>query len=95
MGLSEAEFLAVTRQLPNMRHTFLVKRPGGSVPCRFDLSGAREKIAVISARRASHELMNRLISRHGPDPESWVPHFERLAPDLVDRPTDARQEAVA
>ena len=49
----EAEFLAVTRQLPNLRHTFLMKRPGGSVLCRFDLSGARDKIAVISARFCS------------------------------------------
>ena len=97
MGLSEAEFLAVTQQLPNMRHTFLMKRPGGSVLCRFDLSQARDKIAVLSARRATHDLMNRLIARHGPEPEEWVPHFERLAPDLVDQPTAERgkEEAVA
>src|SRR4051794_16453149 len=95
MGLTEAEFLAVTRQLPNLRHTFLMKRPGGSVLCRFDLSGARDKIAVISARRATHDLMNRLIARHGPEPESWVPHFERLAPGVVDDPTSDRNEEAA
>jgi type IV secretion system protein VirB4 len=97
MGLSEAEFLAVTQQLPNMRHTFLMKRPGGSVLCRFDLSGACDKIAVISARRATHELMNRLIARHGPEPEAWVPHFEQLAPGIVDQPTDegGKEEAAA
>jgi type IV secretion system protein VirB4 len=93
MGLSEAEYLAVTQQLPNLRHTFLVKRPGGSVLCRFDLTGARDKIAVISARRATYELMNRLIARHGAEPEAWVPHFERLAPGIVDQPTAEREEA--
>jgi type IV secretion system protein VirB4 len=95
MGLTDAEFLAVTRQLPNLRHTFLMKRPGGSVLCRFDLSGARDKIAVISARRATHHLMNRLIARHGAEPESWVPHFERMAPGVVDDPTAERDEEVA
>jgi type IV secretion system protein VirB4 len=95
MGLTEAEFLAVTRQLPNLRHTFLMKRPGGSVLCRFDMSGARDKIAVISARRATHDLMNRLIARHGAEPEAWVPHFERLAPGVVDDPIARRDEEVA
>jgi type IV secretion system protein VirB4 len=92
MGLTEAEFLAVTQRLPNVRHTFLMKRPGGSVLCRFDMSGARDKIAVISARRSTHDLMNRLIARHGPEPRAWVPHFERLAPGAVDDPTAAAGE---
>ena len=87
LGLTEAEYLAVTQQLPNLRHTFLMKRPGGSVLCRFDLSGAREKVAVISARAATYDLCNRLIARHGPDPADWVPHFERQAPGVVDAPT--------
>ena len=95
MGLTEAEFLAVTRRLPNLRHTFLMKRPGGSVLCRFDMSGARDKIAVISARRATHDLMNRLIALHGSEPEAWVPHFERLAPGVVDGPVTNQEEEVA
>ena len=87
MGLTEAEYLAVTQQLPNLRHTFLIKRPGGSVLCRFDLSGARDKIAVVSGRRSTYELMRRLIARHGPDPEAWVPHFERQAPSVASDPS--------
>ncbi len=94
LGLTEAEFLAVTEILPNMRHTFLLKRPGGSVLCRFDLSGAKDKIAVISARGKTYDLMNRLIARHGSDPEAWVPHFERQAPSIAADPT-AEQEAAA
>ena len=95
MGLTEAEYLAVTQQLPNLRHTFLMKRPGGSVLCRFDLSGAKDKIAVISGRRATYDLMNRLIARHGAEPEAWVPHFERMAPGVVDAPTADQAEAAA
>ena len=87
LGLTEAEFEAVTQTLPNRRHTFLMQRPGGSVLCKFDLSGAREKIAVLSARRATYDLMQRLIAEHGDEPQAWVPHFERLAPHVVDNPT--------
>lgn len=93
LGLTEAEYLAVTQQLPNLKRTFLIRRPGGSVLCRFDLSGAKDKIAVISGRRATYDLMNRLIARHGSDPEAWVPHFERLAPGIVDAPTIGQLEA--
>lgn len=87
MGLTEAEFLAVTETLPNMQHTFLLKRPGGSVLCRFDLSGIKDKIAVISARSKTYDLMNRLIAQHGAEPEAWVPAFERLAPSVAADPT--------
>ena len=94
MGLTEAEFLAVTQQLPLMRHSFLIKRPSGSVLCRFDLSGLRDKVAVISGRRSTYALSNRLIARHGADPRDWVPHFEIQAPGLSDDPsTIIMQEA--
>lgn len=93
MKLTEAEYETVTQVLPTRKHTFLVQRPGGSVVCRFDLSGAKEKIAVLSARRATHELMRRLIARHGDDPRAWVPHFEREAPHIVDEPTLERPAA--
>jgi type IV secretion system protein VirB4 len=72
-----------------------MKRPGGSVLCRFDLSGMRDKIAVISARRATYDLMNRLIARFGPEPEAWVPHYERLAPDIADQPTVGETDIMA
>ena len=95
LGLTEAEYLAVTQQLPNLRHTFLIKRPGGSVLCRFDLSGAKDKIAVISGRRATYELMNRLIAQYGSEPEAWVPHYERQAPGWVETPVAAMRETAA
>ena len=95
LGLTEAEYLAVTQQLPAMRHTFLIKRPGGSVLCRFDLSGAKDKVAVISARESTYALMNRLIAKHGPDPEAWVPHFERQAPHIAANPTQPAMQQAA
>ncbi len=87
MGLTSAEYLAVTQILPNMRHTFLMKRPGGSVLCRFDLGAMRDKVAVISGRRSTYDLTNRLIARHGADPRAWVPEFERRAASVLDAPS--------
>ena len=61
--------------------------------CRFDLSGAKDKVAVISARRSTYDLMNRLIARHGDDPEAWLPHFEQHAPGYVEAPVATHAEA--
>ncbi len=85
------EVTAVKHALPLMRYSFLIKRPGGSVICRFDLSAAREKVAVLSGRLATYGLMLRLIEEHGERPESWVPHFEREAPLVVDDPLLQRE----
>jgi type IV secretion system protein VirB4 len=93
MGLTDAEYLAVKQLLPNLRHTFLLKRPSGSVLCRFDLSGAMDKVAVVSARESTYQLMNRLIAVHGPDPKDWVPHYERHAPRLAADPSLRLPEA--
>ena len=87
LGLTEAEFLAVTQELPGLRRCFLLKRPSGSVLCRFDLGGMRGKLAVISARTKTYELMEKLITRHGDSPEAWVPFFEKIAPGMADDPT--------
>ena len=93
LDLTAAEFDAVKSLLPDMKHSFLIKRPSGSVLCRFDLSGAKDKVAVISGRASTYDLMNRLIARHGDDPEAWVPHFEREAPRLVEAPVGHLMEA--
>ena len=70
-----------------------LKRPSGSVLCRFDLSGAMDKVAVVSARESTYQLMNRLIAVHGPDPQAWVPHYERQAPRLAADPSLLYAEA--
>jgi type IV secretion system protein VirB4 len=85
------EIRAVKQMLPLMRFSFLIKRPGGSVICRFDLSAAKEKVAVISGRRATYNLMRRLIEQHGERPQDWVPHYEREAPRLAENPTAVEQ----
>jgi type IV secretion system protein VirB4 len=93
--LTTAEFEAVTKKLGTMKHAFLLKRPGGSTICRFDLGRRPDQIAVISGRRSTYELALELRRKHGEDPELWVPHFERLAPQVVDDPQLQRKEKAA
>ena len=92
-NLTEAEFEAVGTKLGTMKHAFLLKRPGGSTICRFDLSRRPDQIAVISGRKSTYELAVRLRKRYGPAPELWVPHFEREAPLIVDDPPLQKEKA--
>ena len=94
-NLTTAEFEAVTKKLGTMKHAFLMKRPGGSTICRFDLGRRPDQIAVISGRRSTYELALALRRKHGEDPQLWVPHYERLAPGLVDDPPLKRKEKAA
>ncbi len=93
--LTTAEFEAVTSKLSTMKHAFLMKRPGGSTICRFDLGRRPDQIAVISGRRSTYELALDLRRKYGEEPQLWVPHFERLAPGLVDDPQLQRKEKAA
>jgi type IV secretion system protein VirB4 len=93
--LTTAEFEAVTSKLSTMKHAFLLKRPGGSTICRFDLGRRPDQIAVISGRRATYELALELRRKYGEEPQLWVPHFERLAPGLVDDPLLQRKDKAA
>lgn len=91
--LTEAEFEAVTTKLGQMKHAFLLKRPGGSTLVRYDLSRRPDQIAVISGRLATYELALELRKRFGEAPELWVPHYERIAPTIVDDPQLERKAA--
>jgi type IV secretion system protein VirB4 len=93
--LTEAEFEAVNSKLGLLKHAFLLKRPGGSVICRFDLSRRKDQIAVISGRRATYELALELRRKYGEAPELWVPHYEREAPLVVDDPQLQTREKAA
>lgn len=90
LDLTPQEIRVVKQTLPLMRHAFLIKRPGGSVICRFDLSAIRHHVAVLSGREATYGLMLRLIDRYGDRPEDWVPAFEDHAPLAVAEPSSLR-----
>ncbi|GAC1496406.1 MAG: VirB4 family type IV secretion/conjugal transfer ATPase [Steroidobacteraceae bacterium] len=85
MGLTPAEFRAVTQTLPNMPYSFLVQQPGGSYIARFDLSNAPGMVSVISGRDSTYNLANDLIAKYGADPAAWVPEYEKQAPSIARR----------
>jgi hypothetical protein len=69
-----------------MRHALLVKRPDASFIAVNDMSGIPGKIAVLSGRRATYDLLLALREKYGDRSHQWVPHYERLAPLVVDDP---------
>lgn len=95
LGLTLAEYRAVTNMLPHMRHSFLMKRPGASVIVRNDMSKALEQVAVLSGRDSTYELMRELQAKYGKEPQQWVPHFEKLAPKLAAQPKKRERKEAA
>jgi type IV secretion system protein VirB4 len=55
---------------------FLLKQGRHSVVARLPLAGMDDDLAVLSARTANLELMDRLIAQYGEDPDAWAPHFD-------------------
>lgn len=78
LKLTEAEFLAVSRDLTTGGHRFLLKQGNASVACELDLSGMDDMVAVLSGRRNTVRLMEHLIDRYGADPDNWLPHFYKM-----------------
>lgn len=95
LGLTLAEYNAVTQMLPHMRHAFLMKRPGASVVLRNDMRKALAQVAVLSGRDSTYGLMRELQEQYGSAPEQWVPHFERLAPTLAKEPKKRERKEAA
>ncbi len=95
LGLTLTEYKTVTQVLPQMRHAFLIKRPGASVICRMDLSKALDQVSVLSGRDSTYALMRELQSIHGTRPEQWVPAYEAQAPALARGVAPRRKEIAA
>ncbi len=74
-GLTEREFRLIKEELEPGSRRFLVKQGHQSVVCELDLKGFGAELAVISGRRATVDVANQLIRRHGAEPSRWLPHF--------------------
>lgn len=77
LKLSEAEFYAVRAGLAaSGPRRFLVNIVGQeAVACELDLAGMEDLVAVLSGRSKTVNLARRLIDKHGPAPEAWLPLF--------------------
>ncbi len=76
-GLSEREFKLIKEQLEPGSRLFLVKQGHHSVVCQLDLRGFEAELAVISGRASSVERLYSIMQDVGPDPDQWLPLFER------------------
>jgi type IV secretion system protein VirB4 len=76
LGLSDREFNLIKTDLPEGSGMFLLKQGRHSVVARLPLAGMDDDLAVLSARTASLELMDRFIAQYGEDPDAWAPHFD-------------------
>jgi type IV secretion system protein VirB4 len=74
-GLTEREFKLIKEQLEPGSRSFLIKQGRHSVVCQLDLKGFTRELAVISGRSATVDIMNRIVSEHGPVPQDWLPAF--------------------
>jgi type IV secretion system protein VirB4 len=90
-GLSEREWSLISQQMEPGSRQFLVRQGRQSVVCRLDLRGMEDELAILSSRRSSIELAQKVLQRTGPDPVQWLPEFHRLlrqnaAPDVSPNP---------
>ena len=84
--LTPREFHIVTNVLPTMSHALLVKRPDSSFIARNDLSGIPDHVTILSGRRSTYDLLRALQQKYGDASRLWVPHYQKLAPLVVDDP---------
>ena len=78
LNLTEREYRLIKQDIPTGSRMFLVKQGHNSVVAKFDLKDFDAELAVLSARKASIERMQRLIDEYGDDPQQWLPNFMRV-----------------
>ena len=84
LGYTAPEFRQVKHELP-LKRRFLIKRPGASVVCEFDLSPIAHHLPVLSGRAATGKALDGIMARVGADPKAWLPVFMEEAPRVVAR----------
>lgn len=81
-ALSDRE-LDIIRNLPQKSGWFLLKRPDGAVILRADLTGCDDELAILSGRKKTINLMEKLIKELGDDAHDWLPiFFERYRDEI-------------
>lgn len=75
LNLTEREYRLIKQDIPTGSRMFLVKQGHNSVVAKLDLKGFDAELAVLSARKANIERVQRLIEAYGGEPEGWLPLF--------------------
>jgi type IV secretion system protein VirB4 len=74
--LSERE-LELILTLDKESRCFLIKHGGHSVVAKLDLGGMDDEIAILSGRRETTELLDKILAETGEDPAAWMPPFHQ------------------
>ncbi|WP_026088230.1 VirB4 family type IV secretion/conjugal transfer ATPase [Bartonella rattaustraliani] len=75
--LTEREFELIQSELSRESRRFLIKQGQNSVVAELNLRGMNDEIAVLSGTTKNIELVNRIISEYGADPDQWLPIFHQ------------------
>ncbi len=71
---SEREY-DIIKNTPTESRQFLLRHGKESVICKFDMSGIKRFIPILSGRKETVKLMYTLIKEHGDNPDKWLPEF--------------------
>lgn len=74
-NLTDREFALIKQELEPGSRQFLIKQNHVSVVAQLDLRGFDDALHVISGRTGNVRLMRKLMERHGPRPDQWLPSF--------------------
>ena len=72
--LSQREYVLIKSTDPASRY-FLIKQGVNAVVAKVNLSGMDNVINVLSGRADTVVLLDRIIEKHGDDPQKWLPVF--------------------
>ena len=75
LNLTEREYRLIKQDIPLGSRMFLIKQGHNSVVAKLDLKDFDAELAVLSARKANIERMQRLIESCGEDSHRWLPRF--------------------
>jgi type IV secretion system protein VirB4 len=72
--LSEREYALIKATDPASRY-FLIKQGSSAVVAKVNLSGMGNIVSVLSSRAETVTLLDKIIAKHGSNPQVWLPIF--------------------
>lgn len=76
LGTSDRVFQLVKETDPEASRVFVLQQGHSSVVCRFDMEGMKYELDVLSSKKHTVALVEKLRAEHGEQPENWLPHFK-------------------
>lgn len=75
--LTEAEY-QIVKELGEKSRRFLIKQGHNSVVAELNLRGFDDELAVLSGNTATSLLVEKLVEKHGENPDVWLPEFHKI-----------------